>query len=84
MFVISSYYFFMKDLQVNNGLEAPTRWDKFLAGTMLRRPELTKERVEPKILSITAIAITHLTRFALILLLRIQRYMWRNHVATCV
>jgi len=51
---------------------------------MLRRSELTKERVEPTILSITAIEITYLTRFALILLLRIQSYMWRNHVATCV
>ena len=32
--------------------------------------------------SAIAIAITHLTRFTLLLLLRIQRYMWRNHVAT--
>jgi len=49
---------------------------------MLRRLEPTKERVEPTILSTIAIEITHLTRFALLLLLRIIRYMWRNHVAT--
>jgi len=49
---------------------------------MLRRPESTKETVEPMILSIIAIAITHLSRFTFLLLLRIQRYMWRNHVAT--
>jgi len=42
----------------------------------------TKERVEPTILSIIAIDIRHLTRFALLLLLQILRYMWRNHVAT--
>jgi len=49
---------------------------------MLRRPEPTKDTVELMILSITVIAITHLTRFTLLLLLRIQRYMWRDHVAT--
>jgi len=69
-------------LQVNSGLQPPTRWEPFVAGTMLRRPEPTKETVEPTILSILAIEITHLTRFTLLLLLRIQRYMWRNHVAT--
>jgi len=35
-------------------------------------------------LGLTAIEITHLTRFTLLLLLRIQRYMCRNHVTTCV
>jgi len=49
---------------------------------MLRRPAPTKERVEPTILSIIAIEITLLTRFTLLLLPRIQRYKWRNHVAT--
>jgi len=49
---------------------------------MLRRPEPTKETVELMILSIIAIAITHLTRFILVLQLRILRYMWRNHIAT--
>jgi len=68
--------------QVDSGLQPPTRWEPFVAGTMLRRPEPTKETVEPMILSIIAIAITHLTRFTLLLLLRIQRCMWRNHVAT--
>jgi len=48
----------------------------------LRRPEPTKERGEPTIPSTIAVEITHLTRFALLLLPRIQRYMWRNHVAT--
>jgi len=62
-------------LQVNTGLQPPTRWEPFVAGTMLCRPEPTKERVEPTILSIIAIEITHLTRFALLLLLQIQRYM---------
>jgi len=68
--------------QVNSGLQPPTRWEPFVAGTVLRRTEPTKETVEPMILSIIAIAITHLTRFTLLLLLRIQRYIWRNHVAT--
>ena len=69
-------------LQVNSGLQPPTRWEPFVASTMLRCPEPTKERVEPKIHSTIAIEITHLTRFALLLLLRILRYMWRNHVTT--
>jgi len=68
--------------QVNSVLQPPTRWEPFVAATMLRRPEPTKETVEPIILSMIAIAITHLTRLALLLLLRIQRYMWRNHCAT--
>ena len=50
--------------------------------TMLRRPEPTKERVERTILSIIAIEIRHLTRFALLLQQRILRYMWCNHVTT--
>jgi len=70
--------------QVKSGLQSPTRWEPFVAGTMLRRPDPTKETVEPMILSMIAIAITHLTRFTLLLPLRIQRYMWRNHVATWV
>jgi len=69
-------------LQVNTGLQPPTRWETFVAGTMLRRREPTKERVELTILSIIAIDITHLTRFALLLVLRIHRYMWLCHVAT--
>jgi len=69
-------------LQVNTELQPPTRWEPFFAGTMLRRPVPAKERFEPKILSMRAIEITHLTRFTLLLLLRILRYMWRNHVAT--
>ena len=68
--------------QAHSRLQPPTRWGPFVAGTMLRRPEPTKEAVEPMILRIIVIAITHLTRFTLLLLLRIQRYMWRNHVAT--
>jgi len=68
--------------QVNSGLQPPTRWELFVPGTMLRRPEPSKETVEPSILGIIEIAITRLTRFTLLLLLRIQRYMWRNHVAT--
>jgi len=64
------------------GLQPPTRWEPFVAGTMLRRPELTKETVEPTILSIIATEIKHLTRFTLLLLLRIQRYMWLYHVGT--
>jgi len=61
--------------QVNSGLKPPTRWEPFVAGTMLRSYELTKERVELMILSITANSITHWTRLTLLLLLRIQRYM---------
>ena len=69
-------------MQVNTGLQPPTRWEPFVAGTRLRRPEPTKDRVEPTILSIVAIEIRHLTRLAPLLLLRILRYMCRNHVAT--
>jgi len=61
-------------LQVNSGLQPPTRWGPFVAGTMLRRPEPTKERVEPTILSVITIEIRHLIRFALLLQLRILRY----------
>jgi len=71
-------------LQVNAGLQPPTRWEPFVAGTVLCRPEPTKERVEPTILSAITIEITHLTRFALLLLLQIQRHMWLYHVATWV
>jgi len=49
---------------------------------MLLRPEPTKQRIEPTILSTIAIEIAYLTRFALLLLLRFLRYMWRNRVAT--
>jgi len=69
-------------LQVNTGFRPPTCWESYFVGTMLRRPEPPKERVEPTILSIIATKITHLTRFALLLLLRILRYMWRSHIAT--
>jgi len=69
-------------LQVKRGLLPPTRWEPFIVGALLRRPGPPKERVEPMILSIIAIAITHLTRFAFLLLLRIQRYIWRNDIAT--
>jgi len=62
-------------LQVNTGLQPSTRWEPFVAGTLLCLPEPTKERVEPTVLSIIAVEITHLTRFALLLLVRIQRYM---------
>jgi len=47
-------------LQVNTGLQPLTRGRPFVAGTILRRPEPTKERVEPTILSIMAFEITHL------------------------
>jgi len=69
-------------LQVNSELQPLIRWELSVAGTLLRRPKPTKERVEPTILSIMAIEITHLAMFTLLLLLRIQRYVWRNHVAT--
>jgi len=62
-------------LQVNIGLQPPTGWEPFVAATMLRHPEPTKERVEPTILSIKAIEIRHLTGFTLQLQLRILRYM---------
>jgi len=69
-------------LPINSGLQPPTSWEPFVAGTMLRCPEPTKEIIEPTILSIITIEIIHLTRFTLLLLVRILRYMWRNHVAT--
>jgi len=46
----------------------------------MRHPEPNKERVEPTILSIIAIEIRNLTRFALLLQLQILRYTY--HVAT--
>jgi len=70
-------------VQFNSGLQPPTRWESFVAGTMLPRLDQSKESVEPPILSIIAIEITHLTRFTLLLLLRIQRYVWCSHVITC-
>jgi len=33
-------------LQVNSELQPPTRLDPFVAGTLLRHPEPTKQRVE--------------------------------------
>jgi len=72
------------DCNFNSRLQPPTRWEPFVASTMLRHPEPTKQKVEPTILSTTAIEITHLTRFALLLLQRILRCMWLNHVATWV
>ena len=39
-------------LQVNTGLQPTTFWEPFVAGTILCRPEPTKERVEPTNLSI--------------------------------
>ena len=68
-------------LQVNSVLQPSTCWEAFVAGPMLRRPETTKERVESTILSIIAIKVRYLTRFALLLQLRILRYMCRDHVA---
>jgi len=62
-------------LQVTSGLQPPTCWEPFVASTMLRRPEPTEERVESTILSIIAIEIRHLTRFAPLLQLRIKRCM---------
>ena len=49
---------------------------------MLRSPEPTNERVEPTILNIIAIEVTRLARFTFILLLRIQRNVCRNLLAT--
>ena len=69
-------------LQVNSGMQPSTCWKPFVTGTMLRRPEPTKERVEPTILSIIAVEIRDLTMFALLLQLSFLRYMRRNHVAT--
>jgi len=39
-------------LQFNTGSHPPTRWEPFVAGAMLCRPETTKKRVEPTILRI--------------------------------
>jgi len=57
----------------NSGLQPLSRWEAFVAATLLRRPESTTERVPSTILSIIAIEITHLTRFTPVILLRIQR-----------
>jgi len=45
-----------------------------VATTIMRRPDPTKQSVELKTLSITAIEIPHSTKFAILLLLRIQRW----------
>jgi len=47
----------------------------------MHHPGPTKERVELTTLGITAIEIPHSTTLTLLLLLRIQRKMWRNHDA---
>jgi len=52
-------------LQVNTGLQPPTCWEPFVSGTMLRRPEPTKEWAQPTILSITGAGIWIWTRFGL-------------------
>jgi len=54
------------------------------AAIMLLHPKPTKERVGTTTLGTTAIEITHSTRFTLLLLLvlRTQRYTWRNNAAT--
>jgi len=44
------------ELQVNIALQPPTRWEPFVADTMQRRPEPTKERIEATILSIIEIS----------------------------
>jgi len=49
---------------------------------MMCSPEPTKEKFEPTIISIKTIEITYLTRFTLLFVPRIQRYMWLTHVAT--
>jgi len=51
---------------------------------MLHWPEPTKERVEPTTIGIPVMEIPHLTRFTLLLLMRIQCQMWRNHHATTI
>jgi len=81
----SPHYFLISQTQDGNfqqWIAATDTLGPIFAAIMLRGPKPTKERVEPTILSIIAVEITHLTRFTLLLLLRIQRYMWRNHVAT--
>ena len=69
-------------LPINSGLQPPTSWEPFVVGTILRCPEPTKEIIEPTILSIITIEIIHLTRFTLLLLVRILRYMWQRDYAT--
>jgi len=69
-------------LSLNGGFLLVKRWETSTAAVMLRRPEPIKERIELTTLSIIAIQITHSTTFTLLLLLRIQRYMLRNHIAT--
>jgi len=48
----------------------------------LHRPERTKQRVERTTHGITAVEIPRSTKSTLLQLLRIQRYMWRNHIGT--
>ena len=84
LLVMSPHYFPIS--QAQDDLQqwiAGTDTSRPISATMLRRPEPTKENVELTIFSIIATDITHLTRFTLLLLLRILHYMWRNHVATC-
>jgi len=54
-----------------------------VAVTMLPRPEPNKQRVESTTLGKTATKFHHSTRFTLLLLKGIKRYMWRDRVATC-
>jgi len=57
-------------------IASPATW-KGVAATMLRRPEPPECRVKPSPLGATAIDFPHSIRKTLLLLLRIQRYMWR-------
>jgi len=68
----------------NDEFQPPTRWEPFVAATMLRLPDPTKEPVKPTSVRTTAIAIPLATRFTL--QFRIQGYMWRrpNNFTTCV
>jgi len=70
------------ELHVNSRLQPPTHWEPFVASTMLRCLEQPKKESNRRSSSIIAIAIANLTRFTLLLLLGILRYMWCNYVAT--
>jgi len=78
--ITSLHYFLLSPAQddLQRGFQPPRRGEQlFVAAAMLRRPEPTKVRVEPMTCGTTAIEFPHSTRLTLLLLLRIQRYMWR-------
>ena len=77
------HYFPLSQAQIDlqRGFKPPTRWEPFVAVTMLHRPEPPEWRVEPTTLSVTAIEYPHSTWKTLIAVTNSTLYV-ANHHAT--